>query len=407
MAGDRISTEHKGIRYREHATRLYQEPGKKKRPDRYYFIRHAVDGKVIEEGVGWESEGFTIQKVLLMRAQLQEAKRTGQGHRSLGERHEAAKAAEDERRQEVMTFADLAGRYLEWARASRKSTLPHDERRLRLHVLPVLGPMLLKDVRAPHVETLKVRGQEAGLAPASVAHNLQLVRLLFNWAARMDLYQGPNPTRLVRFPKLNNRRLRFLSYDEAERLLDALAERSQDMADMALVSLYAGLRFGEIRDLSWQDVDLEHGTIAVLDPKSGESRHAYLSERLKDMFERRKADRGDSQLVFPGRFGGKIDKVPRTFDRVVSELGFNNGVTDRRQKIVFHSLRHSFASWLALQGTPLLAIKELMGHKTVEMTMRYAHLIPDQKRSAVETLDQRASARKVVPLAAAGWRRNA
>ena len=72
-----------------------------------------------------------------------------------------------------------------------------------------------------------------------------------------------------------------------------------------------------------------------------------------------------------------------TFDRAVVKLGLNNGVTDRLNKVVPHTLRHTFASWLAQQGETLLTIKELMGHKNIEMTMRYSHLCPDQKRSAV------------------------
>ncbi len=67
-------------------------------------------------------------------------------------------------------------------------------------------------------------------------------------------------------------------------------------------------------------------------------------------------------------------------------MEFNSGVTDPRQRVCFHTLRHTFASWLAIQGEPLLAINELLGHKTLVMTMMYAHLMPDQKRRAVERL---------------------
>jgi integrase len=71
---------------------------------------------------------------------------------------------------------------------------------------------------------------------------------------------------------------------------------------------------------------------------------------------------------------------------LVDLLEFNSGVTDPRQRFYFHTLRHTFAWWLAIQGEPLLTIKELLGHKTLVMTMRYTHLMPDQKRKAVERL---------------------
>jgi integrase len=80
--------------------------------------------------------------------------------------------------------------------------------------------------------------------------------------------------------------------------------------------------------------------------------------------------------------------VSATFKRVVNSLGLNKGVIDTRQKIVFHSLRHSFASWLALQGESLITLRDLLGHKTTTMTNRYAHLLPDHKRAAVLKLEQ-------------------
>ena len=73
---------------------------------------------------------------------------------------------------------------------------------------------------------------------------------------------------------------------------------------------------------------------------------------------------------------------------MVDVLGFNKGVEDPRQKVTFHTLRHSFASWLALQGERLLTIRELLGHKSFAMTLRYAHLVPDEKRKATLRLEQ-------------------
>jgi len=89
--------------------------------------------------------------------------------------------------------------------------------------------------------------------------------------------------------------------------------------------------------------------------------------------------------------------IPDIFMKTVDDLKFNDGYEDARQKLTFHSCRHTFGSRLAQQGVPLLTIKELLGHKTIEMTMRYSHLMPDHKREAVRHLRGRKTA-KVIPL---------
>lgn len=78
--------------------------------------------------------------------------------------------------------------------------------------------------------------------------------------------------------------------------------------------------------------------------------------------------------------------VSHNFTALADSLGFNDGVDDRRQKVVFHTLRHTFASWLALDGVDIYRIKELMRHKDLTQTMRYAHLLPSDARAAVERL---------------------
>ncbi|MFV0348195.1 MAG: tyrosine-type recombinase/integrase, partial [Halodesulfovibrio sp.] len=88
--------------------------------------------------------------------------------------------------------------------------------------------------------------------------------------------------------------------------------------------------------------------------------------------------------------GGKQrENISHLFTQLVDELGLNADVTDKRHKIVFHTLRHTFASWMAIDGVDIYRIKELMRHKTISMTMRYAKLSPDANRSAVEGLSLR------------------
>ena len=82
----------------------------------------------------------------------------------------------------------------------------------------------------------------------------------------------------------------------------------------------------------------------------------------------------NGELVFPSNNGKKIGVMSQTFPRAVKQAGLNDGVIDRRQKVTFHTLRHSFASWLVMDGISLYQVKELLGHASLTMTERYSHL---------------------------------
>lgn len=179
--------------------------------------------------------------------------------------------------------------------------------------------------------------------------------------------------------------------------------RSGDMHDIALLSLYTGMRAGEIHALQWGNVDFQNDPLEILDPKSGRNRMAFMTPEVKSMLQARFDKQSKNLLVFPGRNGQKRRWVSDNFDRVVTSLGFNNSgeykedeegtifpeqITDARQKVVFHTLRHTFASWLVQKGVPLYTVAELLGHSTIEMTRRYSHLAPNTLKSAAMSISR-------------------
>jgi integrase len=157
---------------------------------------------------------------------------------------------------------------------------------------------------------------------------------------------------------------------------------------MALMSLHTGMRAGEIFNLTWGCVDLDAKTMFLKDTKNKASRTAFMTQAVKDMLVGIKPKNpGMDDFVFPGRGGVKIGKPSKTFSRVAADL-FNEGVDDPRQRVVFHTLRHTFASWLVMEGVDLYRVKELLGHKDLTMTQRYSHLAPDSLRGAVNILEE-------------------
>lgn len=384
-----------GVRYREHPTR---KNGVKR--DQYFTIRYKVARKGKEEGLGWASEGWTAAKAYERLSEIKQNIKSAEGPQSLKEKRtiEAArrkKEMETEERlaKESISFEQFFREiYLPQTKADKKErTVIREEGLLRILIAPTIGRLPLKDVASFHLEKLKKDMANRGQSQRSIEYALAVVRQIFNTARRFGFWDGDNPTSKVKIPKPDNSRMRFLTRDEANALLQALREKSIDIHDITLLSLHCGLRFGEIAALTWQDVNLENEVLTIRDAKTG-SRYAFLTEQAKKVLKGR-LQGSPSNYVFGGR-RGKIESLSRTFVRTVKELGLNNGIEDPRFKITFHSCRHSYASWLVEQGTDLYTVQKLLGHKTNVMTQRYAHLAEGQLRNAARRLSARLKSKK-------------
>lgn len=378
----------KGVRFREHETRKY-----KGQPDKYFTIRYKVDGKLVEEGLGWASEDWNLTKAVTEREKLRQGHRTGEGPATLREKRGLAaekrqvKAAEEERlRRESLTFGELMElHYLPWSRAN-KTHFKDDLNRYKVHLAPAFGDKPLKEITPFMLEGVKKRLQEKGLAPASVKHCLALIRQAFNKAVTWGLYAGANPVKGVKIPRLDNAKMRFLTPEEENLLMAVLKARSQQTYEMSMVSLYSGLRFAEIAAMKWQDIDFEHNIVSVKG-KGGRPRKVPLHDRLKEILEaRRSADAPPNDLIFPDRNGNVQVRISALFYRVVDQLGFNAG-RERKYRLDFHSLRHTFGTRLA-HIAPITDVRDVLGHANLIMTSRYSHGSSDRAMLAVQSLGQ-------------------
>ncbi len=242
------------------------------------------------------------------------------------------------------------------------------------------------DVRPLDLERIKKNMLQANKAQRTVQYVLAIIRQIYNYANDHHFYSGDNPSTKVKRPKFDNRRSGFFSEEQASLLLKNLSSRSSDLHDMSLLSLRCGLRAGEISGLTWQDISIERETITIRDPKNNRNRIVpMMTADVTDIFKKRK-ENSTNNLVFPDRNGKKRETVSNLFERAIKELGFNDGVEDRRQKLTFHSLRHTCASWLVMKGVPLYTVKEILGHRSITMTERYSHLTPDAFEGAKKAM---------------------
>ena len=161
---------------------------------------------------------------------------------------------------------------------------------------------------------------------------------------------------------------------------------------MALISLYCGCRAGELYSLKANDVNFATGFLTIRKSKNHNARNIPMPQIVIDMLKQRLESlqiTGEAP-IFQDTDGGELYEVPDCYQKIADEL-FNQGIKDRQQRAVFHTLRHTYASWLVMSGVDLYTVKELMGHKTLAMTMRYAHLAPNKFKAAIAALNQSAA----------------
>jgi len=355
----------------------------KKKPDVCYDITYKADGKLVWEKIGWQSEGYSAVLASQIRSERLRSIRHGQD------------LPKDKKKAPFLK--DIAKRYLDWAQENKNRRGAEDRSRYENHLKNRFEEKRLNEITTLDLERMKIELAKSGFSPSTIMHCLALMRQMFNKARDWGLYVGENPVTKVKKPVIKNQRQRFLSFDEAAALLTALRQNTRKkkkpdelkdtkLHDIALISLQTGARAGEVFNLKAQDADFEAGLLALVDTKNDETRYAIMTEAVRKILSRR-MPAAPHAYIFTDRQGRKIREVSNAFQRVVDSLGLNGGVTDPRQKLTFHSLRHTFASWLALRGETIQTIAELLGHKTFQMTMRYSHLTKDHKRRAVLGLE--------------------
>ena len=381
-------------------TGVYYNPSKKRKnngkPDRCFYIAFQdKNKKLVWEKVGWASEGYSADFASIRRSER------------ISEVKHGEVIPADLHKEEPLTFGDIWKDFYEYAKINKKSHRD-DMFRYRKHIQPVFGKVLIRQITTEDIEGFKgklIDPNGSDLSGQSVCHILTIMRTAFNRAIKSGKFSGKNPISSVKFPSTNNtNRLRYLTPFEVDNmLLPMLQEASQTIYEIAYVSIYTGMRANEIFSLKWQDIDIENRTIHILETKNTEARTAYITDGLIEIFKAKNRSL-PHEYVFPQEVvrganskGGwkkaltnkKKTEVSKTYFRILDEIGLNDDVVDPRYKICFHTLRHTFGSWLAIRGESLQTIAELMGHKRISQTMRYAHLCPDKKKLAVAGLHER------------------
>ncbi len=278
----------------------------------------------------------------------------------------------------ALTLADVWDKYLPWAKEHKKSWRD-DEWYYCKHLEPRFGSKALTDISAFDIEKMKtelkkgLNAQGKPFAAQTIKHQIVIIRRLFNLARKWNLYDGKNPVDSVSMPKVDNQKTEMLTDDEALRLLDTLdAWPCRESAAFVRFAMFTGMRRGELFRLAWNDIDFERGSVTLRTPKGGKTTTISVSTQALDTIRDLPVTCG---LVFPGKGGTTRYDFKGPWQRIRKAAGLP-------EDFRFHGLRHHFASMLVSSGIDLMVVRELLTHKDMTTTQRYAHLRPDAVREA-------------------------
>lgn len=283
------------------------------------------------------------------------------------------------------TVADLIDRYIvEYLPTCR---IRHKDERAR-HLKfwrDTLGHVTLDELTKAKIQEVRAR-MVAGesrfhrkLAPATVNRRLASLSAALGVAVKNFEWLNDSPMRKLGKLAEPRGRVRFLSAEERTALLRECLAEGDDLHCLVALAIATGARRGELLNLRWPDVDMQRGMLTFHETKNGERRSVPLSRYARELLaERGKVRRIDTDLVFAGRTGHALHCEKR-FDVARTRAGLKD--------FRFHDLRHTAASELAMNGATLAEIAEVLGHKTLQMVRRYAHLTEGHTRGVLERMN--------------------
>lgn len=291
----------------------------------------------------------------------------------------------DEPKREIPIYREHAQDWMETYVVvnNKPSEIASKRKILKHHLLPFFGTMRLDDISKRSIDRFKGAQIKAGLKAKTINNHLTVLRRSLTAAVEWELLSAVPPVQWLKAPRPD---FDFFTHEESELVLAAAPVGFHAMLTTALKT---GLRRGELLVLRWQDVDFRAGAITVRQalslnvvstPKSGRARTVPMSAKLKEVLSAHRHARG--AFVFCKDDGTRF--TSNEIKRVVPETCQAAGL----RELNWHGLRHSFASQLAIAGVPLKVIQELLGHASIEMTMRYAHLAESALQGAVAVLDR-------------------
>ena len=363
----RINTKFSGIFYRETITN--------DRIDKTFYIRYKDENNKDKEiKVGKYSEGYREAYCNQLRNEIITKQRTGEEPPSIASK----------KKRNILSIETIANDYFNYRKESK--TKANDISQYNNHILPYFKNLDFETIDkneilqfANKLKKTKSKFKEDLLSDKSINNILNFLKTLIKHGFKNDFIKN-DFSKYISLLNIDNAREKFLTKEEIKILYEN-SKNDETLYLLFKLALNTGGRLATLLIICKKDIDFTHNLITLKDFKNNSTYKAFLTENLKALLEIRTIHLKMDDKLF-------VSNPERRLRSMLDEL-FNKDINtnDRKNKVVFHSLRHTFASHLAINGTPIFTIQKLMNHKDIRMTLRYAKLSPDSGRESILSLD--------------------
>ena len=296
-------------------------------------------------------------------------------------RHGEKKPPLKNERKAKTTFNDIRDLFFE-----KKRFNPRTKASFKTHIdfcSSLIGDLPLENITSEHINNMQNILEKKGKANKTINMYIETIKTVFNFAIDEDLFSGRNPVIKVKMFSVDNDRDRYLSSSEIETLREAIKDNPVLRLFVEL-SLCTGGRLQTIMNISKKDVNFDDGTITLKNLKTDKTYTGYIGGTLAPLLKQRYdaiKNPNEKIVIVSSRI------IQRTLKEILDKL-FNEGldIRDAKNRVVVHTLRHTFASHLANNEVPIYQIQTLMNHKDIKQTQRYAKLSPDSGAKSVKGL---------------------
>lgn len=269
-------------------------------------------------------------------------------------------------------------------------TFKNEKSYFQTWIYPAIGEKRLEEIKLIDIELLKNKMIDEKKSQRTIQQCIGIIRHIFNFAILHEYYDKQNPCAKIKIKQPDNQKKRYFTEKQINTLVVQLAKTAPESADLVLFAVYTGARFGETAALEWQDINFKQNTITFRGEttKPADTRIIPLIPELKQLLWQRKVYT-ETQLVFPSTKKTIRKSPPVTIVRAINKLGFNKQARNNLEKLTYHSLRHTAASWMVQQGVDLYLIGQILGHKNLKTTKRYSHLSNENLKNAMSKLSRK------------------